>query len=318
MNGILFYCNWAESSSLVVLPEELAPLVRKVLHIEMRPAAQELLHNSLSGDQLYSILKAQNLPTSGTKAECGSRLLEAGCRASEVLACLKNDELGAMCRKLRGVQVSGSKAERIERIVQYYDSLTLKPAEDTEDPRAVWYQYFEEVAGRDNQNLYSQGLIRHDREMESAFEEGTRYLFEVKLGCSLVHMDGVDHADGCVEFGNGELLLWDNKGKESTYEFPKAHVDQFNRYIRESAKRVNVFLVVVPEIGARAAEQAMKLKHSNASDTDVAVITAENLKWVAENWRKYSKSGDFSLQVFNMTGLLDRQELETRMKVLLK
>ena len=63
--------------------------------------------------------------------------------------------------------------------------------------------------------------------------------------------------------------------------------------------------------------QAMKLKHESGTDTDVAVITAEDLKWVAESWPKYATKGRFSLEVFNTTGILDRATLEERLGVLL-
>lgn len=230
---------------------------------------------------------------------------------------MKSEELGDLCRRLPGVAVAGAKAERVDRIVHYFDSLVTKEPEHSEDPRAVFYQYLEEFASRDNQNLYQRKLIKHDRDMETGFEEGTRYLFEHKLQQRLLEMPGTEHADGGVAFPSGELLLWDNKGKESVYTFPKSHFDQFKRYIRESAKRVNVFLVVVPSIGPEAKLQAMKLKHACGTDTDIAVITAEDLKWVAEHWPKFSKNGAFTLEVFNTTGILDRATLEERMGVLL-
>ncbi len=318
ISGVLFYCNKVdEGSPLLVVPEEIAPAVKKVLGFEMRPESQKLLHEALSTDQLYTALKSMSLPLSGSKTERSERLLEAGCKPSEILSALKSEELGELCKKFKGVTISGSKEERIRRIIKYFDSLTIKKIEDPEDPRAVWYEYFEELAHRNNQTLYSQKLIRHDREMESAFEEGTRYLFEVKLGFPLVPMQGTEHADGCVAFPNGELLLWDNKGKESVYEFPKAHFDQFKKYIRESAKRVNVFLIIVPAIGGNAKIQAIKLKNECRADTDIAVITADDLKWLTENWQKKSRTDEFSLQIFNMTGILDRDTLFERMKVFL-
>ena len=285
----------------------------------MRPEAQALLHGNLANEQLRLVLLKQGLPLAGSKGERSERLLRAGVKASEALGALKAEELGALCRKLPGVNVAGSKQDRIDRIIHYFASLTVKEAaQESDDPRADFYLYFEEFAARDNQNLYQLGKIKHDRDMERGFEEGTRYLFEVKLGQALIEMQGTDHADGGVEFPNGELLLWDNKGKESEYAFPKKHLDQFKRYIRESVKRVNVFLVVVPETTQEARLQAFKLKHDSGTDTDVAIITAADLKFVAEKWRKYSKEGVFSLEVFNSTGILTRQELEARMGIFLK
>ncbi|MCF8057644.1 MAG: hypothetical protein K9K37_13535 [Desulfocapsa sp.] len=315
--GILFCCNKMEGGSVLVLPEEIAPIVKSILGFEMKPESQKLMHETLSTDQLRSALKYMNLPLSGSKVERSERLLMAGCKPSEILSSLRNEELAEICKKLKGVGVSGTKSEKIDKIIQYYDGLTVKKVKDAEDPRAIWYEYLVELAHRDNQNLYSQNLIRHDREMESGFEQGTRYLFEEKLGFPLIEMPGNEHADGGVSFPNGEILLWDNKGKESVYEFPKAHFDQFKKYIRESVKRVNVFLIIVPQIGNSAKIGAIKLKNVCETDTDVALVTAEDLKWVAENWQKYSKSEKFSLQVFNMTGILDRRTLKERIEVFL-
>jgi len=316
--GVLLFCNRAEGGSKTVLPEEIASAVKRALGFEMSPEAQELLHKLLSTGQLYQALQAQGLPVSGNKAERSERLLKAGVKPSEILGVLKIGELEELCRRLPGVPVYGSKADKTARIIGYFDSLVAKEPEESDDPRAVFYQYFEEFAKRDNKNLYQRKLIRHDRDMETGFEEGTRYLFEVKLEQPLVEMTGVEHADGCVAFPNGELLLWDNKGKESIYRFPKAHHDQFRRYIRASTQRVNVFLVVVPGYAPEARLQAMRLKNASQTDTDVALISAEDLKYVAEKWRKFASKGEFSLEVFNTTGLLDRASLDERMAVLLE
>lgn len=317
MSGIVLYCNRADGGALVVLPDELAGHVKKFLGFELSPEAQGLLQNTLSNDQLYRALQDQGLPLSGSKGERSERLLKAGVRPSEILMALQNEELHQLCRKLPGVAVSGSKQERVERIIVYFDTLTTKEPEPSDDPRAVYYQYLEELALRDNKNLYQRKLIRRDRDMEVGFEEGTRYLFEKKLGVELIEMAGTEHADGCVAFPNGDLLLWDNKGKESVYTFPKSHLDQFRRYIRDSQRRVSAFLVIVPSYDPAARLQAMRLKHASTTDTDVALISAEDLKWLAENWKQRSKRNCFSLEVFNYTGILNRAALEERMEVLL-
>lgn len=204
--GVVFYCNRAEGGSLAVIPEEIVPAVKRQLGYEMRPEAQSLLHKNLATDQLRLVLLKQRLPLAGSKSERSERLLRAGVRPSEVLAVLKNDDLGTLCRKLPGVNIAGSKQERIDRIIHYFSSLAVKESQESDDPRANFYLYFDEFAARDNQNLYQLGMIKHDRDMERGFEEGTRYLFEVKLGQTLIEMHGSDHADGGVEFPNGELL----------------------------------------------------------------------------------------------------------------
>lgn len=316
--GILFYCNQADDGPLVVLPEEIALGVMRALGFEMRASQQRLLHDKLTHEQLYRALQEQNLPVSGSKDERSERLVTAGCKPSEVLAVLQNTELGDLCRKLHGLKVSGSKEERRDRIIDHFASLPPRePADGSNDPRASAYQYLEELAKMESSLLRSLELIKHDREMAPLFEEGTRYLFEWKLGCNLIEQDGSDHSDGATAFADGELLLWDNKAKEEIYTFPKSHADQFRRYIEDyyrRGKRVKTFLIVVPEIGDEAEMRAIMLKNETVSDTDIALIAARDLKFVAENWHKHARDKPFNPILFNATGLLTRSRLERWMQ----
>jgi hypothetical protein len=109
--------------------------------------------------------------------------------------------------------------------------------------------------------------------------------------------------------------MWDNKSKENVYLFPQSNLRQFKSYIRDSKKRVSCFLIIVPGLGENIEKNAYKLKVESQSDTDVALITAEDLKWVAENWKKYSTKDKFNLEVFNMTCVLIRSLLSRRMEL---
>lgn len=317
--GILFYCNKMEDGNVVVLPEEIASSLKPILGFEMTSDAQRKLQDKLTTSQLQRVLKSQDLPVAGSKEEKSERLISTFTKSSEVLGALQVAEITKLCKSLPGVKVSGNKEDKIQRIIDFYSSLTTKEPEESTDTCAVYYQYFEELAARDNKKLLGLEIIGRDRDMEAAFEKATAYMFETKFNREPIQLDGVEHADGAIEMKNGELLLWDNKGKESVYKFPKSHINQFKRYIRESPKRVNVFLVIVPDLDKEACTQAAReLKHSTETDTDIAVITATNLKYVAENWRKFDKKNFFDLKVFNYTGALDRQTLDQQMKLLLK
>ena len=48
-----------------------------------------------------------------------------------------------------------------------------------------------------------------------------------------------------------------------------------------------------------------------------ALITAEDLLWVAEEWEKRGVGKSFNPEVFNVTGILDWMALEQRIKLLL-
>jgi len=290
--------------------------VCEIIGFEMNMEQELLFHESLGNAQLRAVLDHLGLPISGSKSDRSQRIVDAEIRPSQVLSVFDTNELMLLCRKLPGVKVSGTKSQRTERIIAHFAGLTVRVPEESDDPRAAFYQYFEEFAGRDNQNLYQRKLIRHDRDMEKGFEEGTRFLFEEKLAHALEEMEGVEHCDGTVKFPNGELLMWDNKGKESIYKFPKNHQSQFKRYIRESVPRVSVFLVIAPEVDPQTRLNAMKVRQDTATDTDIALISAADLKFVAENWKKFSNAAQFNLEVFNTTGVLNRQTLEERMTVL--
>ncbi len=314
--GLLMYCK-VEDGSLVVLPQEFTEPIQAAVCFEMRRQSQELLHDLLTNEQLRMVLKAQGMPLSGSKAERSERLLLAGVKPSEVLSGFSNEELADLCRRLHGVKVSGTKQERQARILDYFASIRPHAQEESADPRAVYYSHLEELAARDNQNLYAHGVIASDRDTDRGFEEGTRYLFEEKLGCKLHELPGSEHPDGVTAFPNGELLLWDNKSTSSDYVLPRTHMDQFRRYIQRAKPRATVFLIIVPSVATEARRQILKLRHETGTDTDIAIITAADLLWVAENWRDYTKANVFDLEVLNTTGVLSRVELEERMSVLL-
>jgi len=313
--GIIFYCNHKIEKNLVVLPDDIKPGVKYFLGFEMRKEAHQLLHSEISKEQLQKIAKSFDLISYGKKETISERLIDAGCKPSEELNILSNSELYEICKKLKGVNVSGTKDQKIEKIVEYYDNLDLKKPEDLKDERAVYYQYFERLAKRDNQELLRLKLIKKDKEMEMFFEEATRYLFEKKFGLSLFSFSGSEHPDGGVLFPDNELLMWDNKSKETKYTFPELHFKQFRRYINDSPERVKVFLIITGEIDNDSELSAIRLKQSTRTDTDVAIISASDLKYIAENWKKLQKSDKFNLNIFNLTGILDRSRIEKYLKL---
>ena len=317
--GILFNCNHTEDGRNVVLPDELQAGVKDVLGLELSENARELLWKNLKNSHLKTVLRSQQLPSSGTKEELAERLMSSQARPSEGLDSLKNSELYDICSGLPGVNVSGTKQERIDRIIGHFDNLMIRDVPADAEEGELYYEYFTELAARDRENLLANDVISKDIDIERAFEDATNYLFRQKLGAEPMQLDGSEHPDGCLEMSDGTLMMWDNKSTESTYTFPNSHVRQFKRYIRDSIeKRVNCFIIIVPDVAEEAENNCLKLKYeSQKHDSDVAIITASDLKWVAENWRDMTRKDDFNIGVFNQTGLLDRKKLERMMKVLM-
>lgn len=319
--GVLFCCNKHEeiSETVYVIPEEIVPGVKESLGIELIEDKLQLLLKKLNNKQLRSILSSNNLNQGGAKDELVGRIIHAGIKPSDSLELLTSSELSDLCGDLPGLIKSGTKDEKIERVLDYFSNLVVKDIDDS-DPREKYYEYIEELAARDLNNLLGNKIITKPNEIETAFEKGTRYLFEQKLNHALVEFDGNEHADGGVHFRDTEsILLWDNKSKDdgNAYKFPDGHFRQFRRYIRNEAgrnNRVSCFLIIVPTINSSAKQNAVRLKAESKQDTDVALITAENLKMVAEDWENHSNREQFNLHIFNHTGILDRETLKERMK----
>lgn len=319
-SGITFYCNKYDGREerIFVIPDEIVPGIKSVLGIELIEDKYELLLKQLQSDQLKNILENHNLYVYGTKDELVDRIIHAGIKPSESLSYLTTTELGDICGKIPSLKKSGRKEEKIERLINYYANLVVKEFSE-ENTGQKFYEYLEELAKRDIDSLLGNKIIKDHDFIDDAFEEGTRYLFKGKLNIPLLEFSGNEHADGGVIFNDDSVLLWDNKSKKNgeAYTFPDKHLRQFNRYIRnerENQRRVNCFLIITAETDPIAERNAVKLKAKSGVDTDVAIITAENLKLVAENWDKYSSKDKFNLHVFNATGILDWEMLRDRME----
>ncbi len=317
--GIVFHCNKADGSPYVI-PEEIRASVMNALGLELGLHAWELLLDALTVSQLKLVLTKKKLPTSGTKPELTSRVISSGLRPSRVLGVLSSRELYKLCSSLPGVSVGGTKAQRIQRIIGYFANLITKEVSDEASPGERYYKYLPELARRDRENLLANQIITKDIDIERGFEAATRFLFESRLGVELMEMSGSEHPDGCVRMGgrrrtSGDVLMWDNKSTESAYSFPPSHLRQFKRYIRDATDPVECFLVVVAKPDDSAMERVWQL--AAQCDTNVAVIAAEDLGWVAEEWWSRNPDGRFDLEVLNMTGILSRPILEQRMKLFL-
>ena len=318
--GIVFHCNKADGSPYMI-PDEIQASVMEALGLELGLHAWELLLETLTVVQLKLVLAKKNLPTSGTKPELKSRVISSGMRPSRVLGILSTQELHKLCSSLPGVPVSGTKAERTQRIIGYFANLITKEVSDEASPGERLYKYLPELARRDRENLLANQIITKDSDIERGFETATRFLFESRLGATLMEMAGSEHPDGCIRFGGrrktrGDVLMWDNKSTEDTYSFPPSHLRQFKRYIRDARDPVACFLVIVAKPDDSAMDRVWQLA-AQCDSTNIAVIAAEDLGWVAEEWWSRNPDGRFNLEVFNMTGILSRPLLEQRMRLFL-
>ncbi|HPM46784.1 MAG TPA: SAP domain-containing protein [bacterium] len=316
--GILFYFKEKDECYYAVIPSEIENSVKSIMEFELGIGAHNKMLDKLKMSQLIEILKSFGLASSGKKEEIISRIIEAGFYPSEELDVLSNDELAEICRDLPGVNVTGTKPERSRRIIAYFNNLKTKIETKSEDERAKYYEVFEKLATRDELYLMAQNIIKDEKMIGSCFEKATRYLFEKKLGHDVVPRKGVVSGDGEVRLSDNEVLLWDNKSKRKDYKFCKDHQRQFKDYIDSSEQIVRVFLVIVPFVDKNDEMEvlmaARDIKNSTKNRTEIAIITAEDLKYIADKWRNFSTKEKFDLSIFNYTGVLKKNYLTESMK----
>lgn len=321
--GVVFYCNKFDeiSGKVLLIPVELVDGIKSFMNIQLIEDKYLLLLENFTNQQLREVLSSKKIHKSGTKDELIERIIHSGIKPKESLKIQTTNDLGLICEKIPSLKKSGSKSEKIDRLINYYSKLIIK-GETEENSGERYFEYLEELAKRDIDNLLGNNVVKDHDYIDKAFEEGTTFLFNNRLNIKTLDFEGNEHADGCAYFGNEQsVLLWDNKSKKEgePYTFPDKHFRQFRRYIRnerEGGRRVNSFLIITAEIDPGAEKNAYKLKAESGVDTDVAIITAENLKYVAENWTKYTNAESFNLQILNRTGILDIDTLKKQMKYL--
>ena len=207
--------------------------------------------------------------------------------------------LSAWCGEL-GLNVSGNKSTLIERILEYYDGLR-KIEVKTEDPREKLVAVYGQLARRDLKNLRANGVIDKDLQCERFFEDATNYLFEKMLLNKPLTLTGTEHPDGKLSFKD-KYIMWDNKSKESAVNL-KDHIQQFERYIKTSDKEVAVFMVIAPSFTPQSVQECVDFSLNN--DTQILLITADELQLVAETWAKKHTGEMFNLGYFKQNGRFD-------------
>jgi len=308
--------RFKDNEAYYIIPSEIASTIRYELGSELRNETYVSLLNDLNVNQLKNILSPTGLSVSGTKNSLIERIIKHNIVPTKALNFLSNSELKDLLRSLDGARVSGTKEEKIRNVIDYYENLTSISDSDPTDTRSHLYDFYEELAARKYKPLRVNKIINKDLDVEKYFEEATQYIFEKKFGLKLVDLDGTKHADGKLQLNQKDTILWDNKSVESPYNFPDSHFDQFLGYIRSDNSRVTLFLIITADYTNDAISKAQKLKAFSEEDTDVAIIHAADLKYVAETWTEYSDMKDpkFNLQVFNLTGELNRSTLKSRME----
>lgn len=311
-NGLLFSIRDSGGVDFDIVPEEVADVVKEVMgmHIRNYGYRQMLKHKMVrSKDYLMNALLKMEIKTERNPSmnelydvfieQVSPRILLGGVSARDGLAV---EDLAKWCADL-GVNVSGSKSERIERIIKFYDELAPRD-ESVQDEREILYPHYNLLAQRMSAELRAQQLIEKDIEIERKFEQVTNYIFEKILGHKPLSLVGTNHADGILSYRD-KVILWDNKSKESQVSL-KDHIKQFDGYIRSSEKQVAGFMVIGPDFTEESGLIAMQYQVEN--QVPICLIRAVDLKELADMWASKNPSGGnpFQLGYFLQPGRFNK------------
>lgn len=288
--GIVISVRDGNNNDYDVIPKEIAVTLRQIFNVDIKEACfYNLLESKYVKNKTYlinilakgNIAMPKNLNLSQLKELVVKNLtahkLIGGFSANDGL---DKSTLADWCASLE-LNVYGTKPELINRIIAYYDEIKQIQCSE-EDERETLYHFYCDLAARNLSVLRQQGIISKDLECEHKFEEATNYIFEKVFRIKPLLMSGTEHPDGMLSF-NDKLIMWDNKSKETDVSLAE-HIKQFDRYIKNSAKPVSVFMVIGPSFTNDSQRECAKYAMSN--DTIILLITAQELKVLAEEWQK--------------------------------
>ncbi len=300
-----------------MIPEDIAVQLRKYYDVEIRNFGYEKLIEYIikktKKQYLIDIVNKASkncdkanieIPNNPTVAELKDIIFRS-VKPSNLIAGfsvadgMNVEDLIVWCKHL-GLNASGAKKVLTERIITHYDSLR-KIELTTDDKREEYYSVFVELAKRDLKFLRNNKIIEKDLQCEHFFESATNYIFEKLLLNKPLTLTGTEHPDGKLSYKD-KYIMWDNKSKESAVNL-KDHIQQFDKYIKSSDKDVVVFMVIAPSFTEQSVQECVD--YSLTNDTQILLITADELKTVAEKWQSNHSGEIFNLGYFKQNGRFD-------------
>ena len=306
--GIIISVRDGNNVDYDVIPKEIATTLRNIFNIDIKEACfYNLLDSKYVRNKAYLnniLAKAHVITPKNPNLSQLKELVVKNLTAHNLIGGfsandgLDKSTLAEWCASLE-LNIYGTKPELINRIIAYYDEIKQIQCSE-EDEREILYHFYCDLAARNLSNLRQQGIISKDLECEHKFEAATNYIFEKIFKIKPLLMSGTEHPDGTLSF-NDKLIMWDNKSKESDVSLAE-HIKQFDRYIKNSAKPVSVFMVIGPSFTPDSQRECAKYAMSN--DTIILLITAQELKSLATTWEKAHKNDAevLPLGVFKQNG----------------
>jgi len=154
--------RFRSDTSYYMIPKDIARIVRYQMGGELRNEVYETLLNDLSVNQLREILGHLHINVSGVKEEVVDRILTHNILPSVALQVFSSKDLSAILRDLEGTKISGTKSEKVQNIIDYYEMLSTPTSSDPTDERARLFDFYEELAARDYKTLRINKVIDKD------------------------------------------------------------------------------------------------------------------------------------------------------------
>lgn len=309
--GILWSYRDDNNKNLDIFPREIALVLRQKAGIELqRTNYRRLLsHDSVRVGDLREFLAKKGLEKTGSKAELIERICHSNIGPNEILGFLDKETLAKMSSTF-GLKQSGAKAEVISRLISFYDDLTFEERV-TKDEREVYYSNYELLANRSYAELRAKKIITKDLHTEHLFEDATAFLFEVKLLVQMQRANKENRADGKLILDNGQCILLDCKSVEGSVNLQDHLEGQFDGYLRkekEAGGQPLAFMVIGPSFTPNSLNLAYQYKAK--TNWDIALITAEGLKYLADRWSLMAPEKSFPVRLLNRTEIIDKERAE--------
>ena len=267
--------------------------------------------------QLYSVLVKKKLGIPGTKNKRIERIVNSIYNLETTLDSLRTDELIDLC-KLYELHPRGRKPEIIERIVHYFRNYQIKGTKAT--PKELFSIY--EDLSKQNKNAYRDiGIDDKDISlptMTADFERATKYIFESIFRLTVKRQTpGREEPDGIIKEDN--IILYECKTILSPpYELPIAHRDQFRRYIKDQYNKLEphaktalkCFILIAHSFGDKTEDILAQIKIEPY--IPFCLITASDLKFIAENWLTGQKGRVLPTSMFIFQGRYTRDKLKAK------
>jgi hypothetical protein len=312
-DGLLWGYGDENNRKCDAIPAEIATVIRRDFagqELQRTNYSRLMNHDGIMLTDLRSILEKHGLSKYGNKPELIERIVASDIRPSEALGELDREKLCVMCGCF-GLKASGNKPELIERLIDFYDDLTFTVHDNPKDNREVWYSNYELLASRSYAELRAKKAITKDLEIEHQFEDATAFLFQARLHVPCDRSNKDNRADGRLPLENDQSILWDCKSAEGLVNLQDYLESQFDGYLRkerENGKQPLAFLVIAPAF----TPQSIKLAHQYKARTnwDVALVTAEGLKHLADRWAATELDKPFPVRLLNQTEIIDKERAE--------